>query len=58
MAIATTACEPARRRASTRASRHDSGSCSLRGGNVAGWEARPDPASAPVSASRISTFVD
>ena len=35
-----------------------SGSCSLRGGVVAGCGARPCATSAPVSASRTSTFVD
>src|SRR5438128_1478891 len=58
IAIATTAGVPAWRRASTSASRHFSGSCSLWGGDVSGWEARPNPMSSPVSASRISTFVD
>ena len=40
------------------AAHHASGSCSLRGGTVGGWGARPVATSRPSSASRSSTFVD
>ena len=38
--------------ASTTASHHTSGSCSLLGGTVSGWADRPVPSTAPVARSR------
>ena len=49
---------PPRPRPRASASHHAFGSCSLRGGVVGGCGARPCATSAPVSASRTSTFVD
>ena len=56
--MAATSGAPAIAQAASNAVHHAAGSCSLRGGVVTGWWARPSATSAPVSASRISTLVD
>ena len=52
------ASRPAARIACPSAFHHAVGSCSLRGGLVGGCDPAPNPKRRPLSASRISTFVD
>src|ERR687892_909614 len=57
MASAATAGRPSSTPARPRAAHHAPGSCSLRGGDTAGWGARAEAWSRPVVASRSSSLV-
>src|SRR5205085_3660472 len=55
--IAATDGDPASVHADPKADHHAAGSCSLRGGETTGCDARPEATSVPESASRTSTLV-